>query len=255
MDLSDKEIEFALEYQNHCAEERAPQVVYKYRSLADAKSFVRILDIVKNRRIYMPTKGEINDPFEGGNVECLSEEANIELEKWGLTHRFLSLSATCFSPVMWAHYASEENGICIGFFTDDSFNAIEPVHYLKDVRKPVIAFEQPLATSLEFMYKSQDWEYEEEYRLDGYEDNKYLLFSSREIACVIIGEKVEEEVQEALMNELKQLGITVLFLEKDYREKRYYIVPEEDKQLKFYEKEEVVSYLSKRRDAFSDEKS
>ena len=79
--LSDMEIEYIIKKQEYEEEEqeKIPKIVFKYRSLKDSLDFVRFLDIVKNNRLYMPTVNQLNDPFEGGNVDGLSEEANKKL--------------------------------------------------------------------------------------------------------------------------------------------------------------------------------
>ena len=40
------------------------KIYYKYKSIRDLIDLDRILDIINNKRIYMPSFDELNDPFE-----------------------------------------------------------------------------------------------------------------------------------------------------------------------------------------------
>lgn len=241
------EIEYAIKLQEYEEEkqEKIPKIAFKYRSLKGSLDFVRVLDIVKSNRLYMPTVEQLNDPFEGGNVECLTEAANKRLEELRKMHRVLSLSATCFSILMWANYASEEDGVCIGFYCNDSFSRIEPIEYLGDNKdKQWIAFEDSCIKEFEFKYKTQDWAYEEEYRIES-DYNEFFNFSHDEIACVIIGEKLKYEVQNVLEMELEQEGIPILYLKKDYDKKMYYVEPKTNPSKKLYNKKDIEQHLCK----------
>lgn len=243
--LSDMEIEYIIKKQEYEEEEqeKIPKIVFKYRSLKDSLDFVRFLDIVKNNRLYMPTVNQLNDPFEGGNVDGLSEEANKKLWELRGTHRVLSLSATCFSTLMWANYASEEKGVCIGFYSNKSFFKMKPVEYLDNkVGKSCVAFEDLWAQCSEFKYKTQEWAYEEEYRIDGDYD-KYFTFDHDEIACVVVGEKLEDEVRNILEMELVQEGVPILSLRKDYNNKMYYVEHKANLSMRIYNRKELEQYI------------
>ena len=247
--LSDAEIKYYEKMQEHEEEERekVPKIVFKYRSLKGTLNFDRVLDIVKNNRLYMPAVKELNDPFEGRNVavEHLPAEAYDRLENWRTEHRVLSLSATCFSTLMWANYASEEDGVSIGFYSNDSFSGMEPIEYLNDnTDKQWLAFEDSCVHRFDFKYKSKDWAYEEEYRIES-DYNEFFNFSHDEIACVIIGEKLKYEVQNVLEMELDQEGIPILYLKKDYDKKMYYVEPKTNPSKKIYSMEELEQYLCK----------
>lgn len=245
--LSDAEIKYYEKMQEHEEEERekVPKIVFKYRSLKGTLNFDRVLDIVKNNRLYMPAVKELNDPFEGRNVavEHLPAEAYDRLENWRTEHRVLSLSATCFSTLMWANYASEEDGVSIGFYSNDSFSGMEPIEYLNDnTDKQWLAFEDSCVHHFDFKYKSKDWAYEEEYRIES-DYSKYLSFNHDEIACVVVGENLNEEVRNILLVELEQEEIPILNLKKDYDKKKYYVVPNTNPSKKIYGMEDLEQYL------------
>ena len=97
-----------------------PCMVFKYRGIDTEANLSRAIDIFEKARLFFPKASSLNDPFEGGNVNFLSDEDDKDKERFrqriGNT-RILSLSKDCFSAPLWAHYASEGNGICIGFHT------------------------------------------------------------------------------------------------------------------------------------------
>lgn len=247
MILLDEEIEYSLSQQEYFEEMKSliPKIVFKYRSLKETDDFVRFLDIVKNNRLYMPTVEQLNDPFEGGYVECLSEKLNAEMKDMKAKHRVLSLSANCFSTLMWSNYASEEYGVCIGFYSSDSFSGIHRIEYLaaNDTKKQWIAFEKTTIEEHEFKFKTKEWEYEEEYRIENCGNSEYFKFNHDEIACIIIGRKIKDNVREVLDVELKQEGIVSFDLKADYDKKKYYIVPAGVLNNKIYNQEDLVKML------------
>lgn len=87
-----------------------------------------ILEIMNMKRIYAPTKSQVNDPFEGVMIRCeygvagnfmhiarrdLSPFAETQLRKY----RFLSLTSKADKPQMWGYYADIFKGVCFVFST------------------------------------------------------------------------------------------------------------------------------------------
>jgi Protein of unknown function (DUF2971) len=119
----------------------------------------------------------LNDPFEGSYVNRTDEPVFDQLIE---SLRVLCFSHTNENLLLWAHYADNHRGICLEYgFTDDvhrgqcfpvNYSGIQPV--LERVERYPASV--PAAGSLSihkdreanvFLTKSQDWSYEQEYRL------------------------------------------------------------------------------------------
>lgn len=137
---------------NEIKQDEAPGIFYKYRSLA-GQSKTYVLDSLKKKYLYFPTPSEVNDPFDcrlshdfdASNKEILewikyvrridksfefatvdkvrkhfSVESNRaqfikDFEACKESFHIFSVSTDCLSEVMWALYAQNYSGICLGY--------------------------------------------------------------------------------------------------------------------------------------------
>lgn len=189
--------------------DKMPRVIFKCKSLSSEEDLTRTCDILKNHRIYMPTYNQLNDPFEGAssvlyNVTEKMREA--ERLKW----QILSFSTEFLLPTMWAYYAGNYNGVCIGFKTHESFDDIKEVEYVKG--QMYFSVDLQLSTQGDLTLKHECWKEEKEWRLLRYkpsagqtEDEKnYFSFKDDDILCVFIGYKVSKENREIIKQALPQ---------------------------------------------------
>lgn len=179
------------------------KIYYKYSKYFGVKS-------LENLTLRLSSPSTLNDPFEGMLNENVKERLlNIakpeDLGMHGYEHFFdknminqfiknkiqnlinrygvVSLSETPINLLMWAHYANEHQGICIGFKPDlfDSLNkkekslyGIESYHPQKvnydSIRPQNIEDEPESASEIreqarnQLLTKSNDWMYEKEHR-------------------------------------------------------------------------------------------
>lgn len=205
---------------------KTPPLIFKYRKADTAKDLVRLLDVLNNCRLYMPRVAELNDPFEGQNVRYLSEENRAEYLETIEKCRILSLSENCFSAPLWAHYASVGAGVCIGFTTFDSFAKIEKLEYADTIdKKQWWAADKTFAVQKEFLCKHYDWAYECEYRIVkecAKGDDAYLHFKPDELALIILGDKMDNEVKETIKSVVANCILT-LEITPDKNRSRYYL--------------------------------
>ena len=114
-----------------------PRVIYKYRSFNNINY---VMDILKNHRLYFPTRDKLNDPLEGMCQPLYFTYIGIdyytnngieqpESKQYFDQFRVLSFSRHWNSMQMWAHYAQNYNGLCIGFNVKDYLCDIKEVHY------------------------------------------------------------------------------------------------------------------------------
>ncbi|ENQ8704931.1 DUF2971 domain-containing protein [Vibrio harveyi] len=173
--------------------------LYKYTSFSAAEKIIETLKIGFNQI------DNFNDPFEGRatglwdpshnsdrtNVNTLSQA----LLKARVNHRVLSLTREPLNPLMWAHYANSYEGVVIEFdsivsqLNSDKFvipAAKGDMIYTrtKPTKKDFSSYHRDLLNNTEeilkrtFLFKSQDWSYEEEVRVVGELQSKRSLFKT-----------------------------------------------------------------------------
>jgi hypothetical protein len=108
----------------------------------------------------------MTDRIQRGQAVLPHEFASFEqiTASWGI----LCLTAHRHSLLMWAHYAREHTGICIGFDTDvDMFTVAMPVFYLDDIPEANY-FDRSNVSKIAdaaIFTKATCWAYENEWRL------------------------------------------------------------------------------------------
>lgn len=132
--------------------------------------------ILKERRMRFGQFDNLNDPFElmspsmdnPDHRQALSYLRKIVAKTWGV----ICMGKHWKSPLMWAHYAKNHTGICLGFDMADE-DAIQKVAYIADRVSLAMDLNKPLhGITYEDMMsilstKYSQWSYEEEYRLFG----------------------------------------------------------------------------------------
>lgn len=180
-----------------------PKRVYKYRGFNNIEY---VMDILKNHRLYFPTRDELNDPLEGMCQPLYFTymgvdyyiKTGIEQPECGYIFnqfRVLSFSRHWNSMQMWAHYAQNYNGVCIGFDVKDSLKDIKEVTYTnrrypKIVKAGLSEVDPQLEKTIvdrNLYTKSKNWKYEAEYRIVKKQTEKYLEFDPTCISSVILG--------------------------------------------------------------------
>lgn len=216
-----------------------PGILYKYKSVRSADELARVIDIIRNRRIYFPHHDELNDPLEGGMIDV----ATGYMGKWAreiydkeddyvreIKQRFriLSFSESYNNPLLWTHYADNYMGVCLCFATDKSFSDVQSVIYCKkreciqlvgddtDIHK--------VKTS--FFRKHHLWGYEGEWRIVK-EDIKdsFLSFQGCELTGIVFGHKMSKALKDCIMDSMR--GESQCFKTYiGYRTNRVRIIPE-----------------------------
>lgn len=118
----------------------------------------------------------------------------------------LSLSRTPWSTLMWSHYAAHHTGFVVEFQEPEVFQSDQdgtdpkwlvtfPVEYVKE--RPVIdVWERASPESIDklFVYKSDDWSYEEEERVVRYQGGAGVFpFDPSLIKSVIAGCRISDD--------------------------------------------------------------
>jgi len=151
---------------------------------------------LREKRLKISEIMSLNDPFEFLGVDLSNKKKRLKMKE--LKQIFSkSIGIICFSdnwnsPVQWAHYADNHQGICLGF--DISDNRLSKVKYVDE--RLTLPIDMTEIEMREFLStKFSHWSYENEYRifskLEASENRLYYENFSKEIILkqVIIGVK------------------------------------------------------------------
>lgn len=165
-----------------------PKLLFKYKPISNCIDLERVCGILQNNTIYMPNISELNDPLEGTNAKML--DGNYDGRDKILTQqRILSLSESCFLSTLWAHYAGNYSGICLGYRRTGKFAEAEKIEYVN--KQTSWSTDPEISVPSDLYKKGDEWHYEQEWRLicsvkD--EKEKYFLeYESKALACVLFG--------------------------------------------------------------------
>ena len=205
---------------------------YKYKSIRDLIDLDRILDIINNKRIYMPSFDELNDPFEsylvnfdlsytGSSITSAAGERPAFIDEIFKPYGILSLTDNCKNQVMWASYSNMYKGICLGF---ENLPKVKPIKYIeKNHSIPTLDSENKIKDKdIEkiLMSKYNNWKYEQEYRLLS-KDKFYNI--EKNLKLIIIGHRIDEHIKEMLYRECINNNIEVYTTYIDYIRNRIII--------------------------------
>ena len=197
---------------------------YKYKSIRDLIELDRILDIINNKKIYMPSFDELNDPFEsylvnfklshaGSNIIESAGERPAIIDEIFKPYGILSLTDNCRNQAMWASYSNMYKGICLGF---EKLPKVKPIKYIKQDKKiPELNIDEITTKDIEqiLMSKYNNWKYEKEYRMISKE--KYYNIK-KNLKLIIIGHRIEPNIKEMLYRECINNNIEVYTTYIDY---------------------------------------
>ena len=236
-------------------------ILYKYRDISNLNCFKYTLDSLKNKYLYFSRPSELNDPFDcqiqydltasdeeylqwiekncsripPGNL-LLTVDGIKKLVKQGKAisglaqyshsiveiNHVLSLTSDCYNASMWAKYAGNYNGICIGYNVDDSDLSFLPtkieIDYLNikydlliqnrkiifeqivysNENHPVCLFKDRKSQEQNVLYslthKKECWEVEKEYRAIIHNTDFFIPFISNLTIKVFYDDSLLEEV-------------------------------------------------------------
>lgn len=158
-------------------------ILYKYQRIND-----RTIEDLKQKRLWKSYPQSFNDPFELRLMQ-LSEEIGLQkvklenpklgnrsdaefleliedFQKYLYSVRVITFSEKKDDILMWAHYAGDHKGMCLGFEIESSETVgLFPVDYCDDY--PKLNFDKLLEDDGIFkimINKSTHWSYEKEWR-------------------------------------------------------------------------------------------
>ena len=157
-------------------------IYYKYISLENPERF---LDILLNKRLYMPTYKQMNDPMEGIYATWGMEGSSIhEINSRRLNLRMCCLSKSPNDVLMWSHYANAHKGCCLEVEVRDGDGPYD-IEYSSALPK----IDNPDDVKGLLCHKNSAWEYENEVRFFK-EEGKSSSFLKVNIKKVCFGMNV-----------------------------------------------------------------
>lgn len=140
------------------------------------------IENIKYRRLKVAFANQVNDifemrPFNFGDNEIgqkICDAWGTAIDKHAMEQGFISFSEGWSVPTMWAHYADNHKGICLGFdlpiFWKGETKLLDKVEYVENLRhldERVLNDDKYNGQMVEFARKTKScrWKYEQEWRV------------------------------------------------------------------------------------------
>lgn len=165
---------------------------FKYKSLNNIEYF---LDIIANKRIYVASYDELNDPSEGYyqfSSSGSSSEVSEFMKKVKGTKsevRILSLTTSYNNFLMWSHYGDGHKGVCIELQVATEEEP-HPIDYGKEL--PLLDDWSVSNVINVLSHKSPLWKYENEVRYFKHTTDKPKEYIDVKVRSVYFGIKADE---------------------------------------------------------------
>lgn len=199
-----------------------PHYLFKFKSTNTKKEIDRVVDIIMNKKIYLPTASKLNDPFEGLSVQvhfgyagsgyrAALGQTDMFYNRELLNYKVVSFSSVVNSPIMWANYGNQYQGCCIIFSTKNILSKVKPVLYTDslfntdDIENASDLIPDIIEEAL--TVKKRDWSYENEWRYIEKTNKKYIQLSYDDIVGVIIGQDMKKIYKDLLSKACEQENI------------------------------------------------
>jgi hypothetical protein len=162
--------------------------LYKYKSL---QNLWHVLDIAINNRLYCAHWTELNDPLEGRYEAAFSEKGSIgKIERAKNSLRIASLSASPDNFLLWSHYADGHKGVAIEIDIPDEHPSVVEVIY--SPFSSIFSHEPGKGEDMSYIFngKSEEWSYEQEYRVI---QSRMYFRLPRNVSRILLGPMVKSE--------------------------------------------------------------
>jgi hypothetical protein len=156
-----------------------PELLYRYRPVAKSLSFTP--QEIFHGSLFCSHHNNLNDPFDGlARARKITTDETLDLpagphtvhidKHWAIA----SFTETWENPTMWAHYADNYTGICLGYDSAklkeclDTNQNNDPLNRLFDLKKIeyVDSFPDIFDNDMHAITtKTKNWDYEKEWRV------------------------------------------------------------------------------------------
>lgn len=205
-----------------------PNRLYRFRSLTDA-TLDQEMAAISGGYVFCPRFDQMNDPMEGGHrvSSLLKESLGYKTTIQAVNGKLGVLGLASFSEVfnhepMWAHYAGQFSGICIGYSFRRLLASLPDDHELIRMTyseaPPVLLKNSDPAdhrARLILSTKTLRWSPEREWRLirPSRGEAKYNRIDA--VTRVYLGARMNPEHRTAVLSELNRLKIPAYEMQID----------------------------------------
>ena len=190
-----------------------PDKLYKYKAINEHIEY--LLDILYNKRLYLATVKELNDPMEetgnvyfsyaGSGSYANTHKLSGVHEEMLSKYRVLSLAEEKNNWVMWSHYANCFNGVCFEFVTSGVLKDVRKMCYVKKREELFVESDDALE---EILYqKSSGWRYEKEWRISTIGNKPFLDLQAGDLQCLYVGYRVQPNIRRCLKDICYSVGV------------------------------------------------
>lgn len=184
--------------------------LYKYKPL---NNLWHVLDIALNERLYCAPWRDLNDPLEGRYEIYLGDSdrdgrcaLNSFIESTRNKFRIAALSANATNFLLWSHYADGHKGVAIEIEIPDNHPDLTKIVY--SPFSSIFTNEDDIEEDMRHIFngKTEEWSYEEEYRIITNREYFYLpLKPSR----ILLGPMVDDS-REVLLRKTLSTHIDIV---------------------------------------------
>ena len=212
-----------------------PYRLYRYRRIVDEKPredrLGRELTAIRERYVYCPNAGDMNDPMEGTHRVSAALKLIVDRKRPDLLQEVETtkgvLGIASFSEVydhepMWAHYANEFAGMCVSYRFGRLVNEIGDenamVRMTYSESEPVLRVGR---TSVDEMAratlctKTVRWMSEREWRLISPAKGKIFYRTTDCVTRVFLGSRIDPIHEDRIRREMGLLNIPVFKMKLD----------------------------------------
>lgn len=196
-----------------------PLRLYRYRS---AKHLDRELEAIRENYLYCAAFENLNDPMEGlfASSQRVRQSENYRDVRAAIVDNKAKIGICSFSEVhdhelMWAHYADQFGGFCIGYslsrLLEGFGDNIDFVRMYYDERVPTVRHTstEPMLLAKEILScKNYRWLYEREWRMFA-PIGKVVYTGPTCVKHVYLGSRMTQEHRNKVKKELQGTSITL----------------------------------------------
>jgi hypothetical protein len=153
-------------------------------------------------------------------------EDKSDFKKWDDVAGVFSLSEVNNNILMWSHYANQHKGFAVGIWSEsiiekEEFRYLDSVNYVDEFPLIKGVEDQSEQFYKKFYYKSNDWQYEKEWRIVSlHPKNRAITIPKSAMAEIIFGSHMDERIQEKMLKQINKILPDVkLYKAEDSRDK------------------------------------
>ena len=174
--------------------------LYKYRSLRNNNDREHTLDIIKNKRLFMASFHDMNDPLEGlFNTQDITHNAIQQIINEKSQYKICCLSDSPYNMLMWTHYADNYQGCCIEIDIDDNLRHNKKGDMLRKIKytnQGLLRKDMRKNSCYYLSRKLTPWKHEREYRI--LRESETETFFECRITQIFIGYKMTSQNKQTI---------------------------------------------------------